>query len=260
MRLHSAQTPEGGASDKDCYMLNGSLNSRNAPYERERIPLKMTSRSIPSLDGLRGVAVTLVIIAHLGIIDRAHAFLLKRGIPLFPHIFEFDAGDLGVSVFFVISGYLITTLLLRQSEDSGSISLKNFYLRRLFRISPPYCLYLLAILALWALHIVPMRAGAFLSALTYTSNYYPYSSSHPESYGWLVGHTWSLSLEEQFYLIWPACLQYLGKRKAALLGIGTLILAPALRMPPYMYSPRLPSMDKSIACFTLASIRSWQGA
>jgi peptidoglycan/LPS O-acetylase OafA/YrhL len=102
--------------------------------------LKTNSRSIPSLDGLRGVAVVLVIIAHLGLIDRAHAFLSGRGIPLLPHLFEFDAGDLGVSVFFVISGYLITTLLVRQSEASGTISLKTFYLRRLFRIFPPVLL------------------------------------------------------------------------------------------------------------------------
>lgn len=187
-------------------------------------------RSIPSLDGLRGIAVLLVIVAHLGWMSRAADALASRGLGRMGWLVEFDAGKLGVSEFFVISGFLITTLLLREMDRTGRISLRDFYTRRFFRIFPPYYVYLLVVAVLWAARVVAMPTGAWLSAATYFSNYYPYRLSLPAAGGWLVGHTWSLSLEEQFYLVWPACLVGLGRRRAAWLGVAAMLLAPVARI------------------------------
>ena len=187
-------------------------------------------RSIPSLDGLRGIAVLLVIVAHLGYVNLLKIGLTHHHLALLGKVLEIDAGDLGVSVFFVISGYLITTLLMRQQDKNGSVSLRNFYARRFFRIFPPYYFYLLVVGWLWCLHHVPMISGAFFSAAFYASNYYPYRLSHPSTQGWLVGHTWSLSLEEQFYLVWPVCLHWLGRQRSAWLGCALIFLSPVSRM------------------------------
>jgi len=171
----------------------------------------------------------LVLVAHAAILANLQK-VLHRHHGVFSRVLDFDAGDLGVSVFFVISGFLITTLLLKQSDSADKIQLKHFYLRRFFRIFPPYYFYLLIIGLLWSVHIVVMLKGAFLSAITYTSNYYPYTRSHPDTTGWLVGHTWSLSLEEQFYCFWPACLHFLGKKKSLIVGLVLLALAPISRV------------------------------
>jgi peptidoglycan/LPS O-acetylase OafA/YrhL len=187
-------------------------------------------RSIPSLDGLRGVAVLLVIIAHLGYMDRMGSALARHHLASLGKLFEVEIGDLGVSIFFVISGYLITTLLLRHQDGNGQVSLKNFYARRFFRIFPPYYFYLLIVGILWWVHLVPMNYGALFSSAFYVSNYYPYLLSQPSTQGWLVGHTWSLSFEEQFYLIWPACLHWLGRKRSAWLGCALILLSPILRM------------------------------
>jgi peptidoglycan/LPS O-acetylase OafA/YrhL len=187
-------------------------------------------RSIPSLDGLRGIAVLLVIVAHLGYLNVIAEKLATHHLSILSKLFQIDAGDLGVSVFFVISGYLITTLLMREQDRNGRVSLSNFYARRFFRIFPPYYFYLLVLAALWAFHFVPMLRGALVSSALYVSNYYPYRLSHPSTEGWLVGHTWSLSLEEQFYLVWPACLHWLGRKRSAWLGCALLVLSPFSRI------------------------------
>jgi peptidoglycan/LPS O-acetylase OafA/YrhL len=100
-----------------------SLDSR-----RERVPLDM--RRIPSLDGLRAISIVLVILSHL--VKWKHASLA------FPDAY----GELGVRVFFVLSGYLITILLLREQDRSSTISLSNFYVRRAFRIFPAAFVFL----------------------------------------------------------------------------------------------------------------------
>ncbi|MBS1800261.1 MAG: acyltransferase [Acidobacteria bacterium] len=187
-------------------------------------------RSIPSLDGLRAIAVLLVIFAHVGFVEKVESFAAKSHLGIASTILKIDAGDLGVSLFFVISGYLITTLLLKERLETGRIDLKRFYLRRCFRIFPPFYFYLFVITILWINHRVPLNWGGLISAATYTSNYYPYSLSHPESQGWLVGHTWSLSLEEQFYLFWPVSLHFLGKDKSIKVGIALLLVVPVSRL------------------------------
>ncbi len=195
---------------------------------------KPQPRSIPSLDGMRGVAVLLVVAAHCDIPQRAATKLFQHGLRAAATLINLDGGDLGVSVFFVISGFLITSLLTRRS---GAPSLRTFYIRRFFRIFPPYFVYLLVVGLLWVAGTMPMLRSAFVAALLYLSNYFPYIWSEPAGRGWLVGHTWSLSLEEQFYLVWPFLLVRLGHRRAIWIGVALILSSPILRMLTLHFAP-----------------------
>ena len=109
--------------------------------------------------------------------------------------FVFD-GDLGVRFFFAISGFIITWLLLREAAREGSPSLRGFWARRAVRILPAYVTFILALaLIQWTTpwHLAP---GGWWGALTFTANYNSMEQ-------WLPAHLWSLSVEEQFYLLWP---------------------------------------------------------
>jgi peptidoglycan/LPS O-acetylase OafA/YrhL len=140
----------------------------------------------PELDGIRAIAVLLVIIHHVWQPQRF-------------------AGFIGVDVFFVLSGYLITTILLAEVDKTGGIAFGRFYIRRLFRLYPALVL-LIAVTTLaapWLSGTVPHHVKNGLVAATYTSNIYMTYTGN-----WLgpFGHTWSLALEEQYYLIWPLIL------------------------------------------------------
>ena len=151
---------------------------------------ELTLSYIPELDGLRGIAVLGVLVFHLGLID---------------------GGYLGVDLFFVLSGYLITTLLIHEKETSGSISLQRFWIRRVRRLLPALLLFLITIGLLVQIY---SEASSFirirndlLATLLYVANWRSifaehdywalFSSSSP------LSHTWSLAIEEQFYLFWP---------------------------------------------------------
>jgi peptidoglycan/LPS O-acetylase OafA/YrhL len=142
---------------------------------------------IPSLDGLRAASISIVLAAHLGLGER---------IP----------GNFGVTVFFFLSGYLITTLLRMEFERTGGISLRRFYLRRVLRLFPPFYLVLsLACLLTLAglLEHQTLRLDAVMPQIFYLSNYEIIHS------GWWVGRApgtwiyWSLAVEEHFYLVFP---------------------------------------------------------
>jgi peptidoglycan/LPS O-acetylase OafA/YrhL len=163
------------------------------------------AQHLPALDGLRAVAVFIVIAYHAGLI---------QGIP----------GDLGVTLFFVLSGFLITWLLLREFVATGSISIRTFYARRALRIFPAYYVFILFSLALdtvlghrWSLGLVSV-------AFTYLVNYYNAFLGHPTT---SIAHAWSLAVEEQFYLLWPlACLALLRRsRDTAAYAVSLVILA-----------------------------------
>ncbi|HXJ22446.1 MAG TPA: acyltransferase [Polyangia bacterium] len=167
---------------------------------------------IPSLDGLRAGSILLVLFGHLS--GTAH----------FPHFV--DSGVLaifGVRVFFVISGFLITSLLLAEEGSTGTISLRRFYLRRTMRIFPPFYFYVAIVAAMAALGWIELRRFDLLAALTYTTNYH-----HERS--WYLGHAWSLAVEEQFYLLWPFLMKYLGARRAARVAWGAVLGAPLIRI------------------------------
>lgn len=140
---------------------------------------------IPSLNGIRALAFGLVFLSHAG---------LEHLVP----------GRFGVMVFFVLSGYLITTLLLREQEKTGRIALRNFYLRRILRLMPP----LVVVLALiWLLHLSGLTQRdydpmAFVSYLAYFGNYFIIAAEF-EGVPIGTGVLWSLAVEEHFYLLYP---------------------------------------------------------
>lgn len=147
--------------------------------------------------------------------------------------YTFGYGELGVSVFFVISGFLITTLLIKEQEHIGQIRLGNFYLRRVFRILPAFYLYILAIAVISQLGWIRVPRSALIAAATFTWNY------HFGNWNWFLGHLWSLSIEEQFYIIWPLLLFIGGKSFGKKLAVGIIGLSPMIRIATYTAFPRL---------------------
>lgn len=166
---------------------------------------------IPSLDGIRAVAISSVILSHIG--GRYHWPL---GWP--------DA----VGVFFVLSGFLITTLLLREYDRKNTISLKRFYIRRCFRILPPFYTYIFFLLIFCLIEHIAIPHVAFINAALFMRDY-----STSQDF-WATGHLWSLGVEEQFYILWPALLilglKRGGRRTAAKIALACIVLAPALRI------------------------------
>lgn len=143
---------------------------------------------LPSLDGLRGVAVLIVIVAHSAHSQQAPAWLASfcRAVP----------GFLGVQIFFVISGFIITHLMLREHSRTGGLDLRHFWLRRALRILPPVLLLLGVIELLQASGWLVASPRSQWASLFFVRN-------HLQGGSWFNGHLWSLSVEEQFYLLWP---------------------------------------------------------
>jgi peptidoglycan/LPS O-acetylase OafA/YrhL len=206
---------------------------------------------IASLDGLRAISIGLVLISHL--VGTRFFFVPVR----LGRIFEL--GELGVRVFFVISGFLITQLLLKELGASGRIKLSRFYFRRTFRIFPPYYVFIGVLIALNFFSVIQLAQGDSIHALTYTSNYAPNRS-------WNVGHTWSLSVEEQFYLLWPAVLILIGKRRALWAAAALIPLCPIIRLVIWEWVPSMQSgigaqfetvADSIAAGCLLAGVRDW---
>lgn len=184
--------------------------------------------TLPSIDGIRAVAVLLVVFGHA---QRSVGFPAIAGLGTFG-----DLANLGVRLFFIVSGFLITHLLLVEERRTGTVSLKKFYLRRALRIFPAFYVFLtviaLATLAGW----IAVPAGDFLAAATYTMNFV-------RDRAWYLGHTWSLAVEEQFYLLWPwifAAAPALRRRKVI---VGVLLAAPLIRVATWAF---LPGWERSI--------------
>jgi peptidoglycan/LPS O-acetylase OafA/YrhL len=135
-------------------------------------------------------------------------------------------GNYGVRIFFLISGFLITGLLLKEHERSGRVSLKNFYIRRVIRIFPAFYGYVAVIFALTKVGFIRLQPGDLLHTLTYTMNYHSVRD-------WYLNHTWSLSVEEQFYLLWPATLVFAGPKRAERVAGLTVLIVPLIRLVMY---------------------------
>jgi len=173
---------------------------------------------IPSLDGIRAISILLVLYGHASSTRDFPVSIIGKYGGWFG-----DVAHFGVLVFFVISGFLITSLLMREREATGTISLKRFYLRRVLRIFPAFYAFILVLaIAVW-LSAIPLIARDFAFALTYTVNYVP----NPP---WWMGHLWSLSVEEQFYLLWPLTLLVLRKRRALIVAIAAIFAGPLVRV------------------------------
>src|SRR5207244_737970 len=112
-------------------------------------------------------------------------------------------GGLGVHVFFVLSGFLITHLLRREVQKTGAVDLLAFYMRRVLRIFPALYTYLLTLTVLAVLGVITTSPGELVRAGTFFTNYAFLITRESAGGYWFVGHFWTLSLEEQFYLFWP---------------------------------------------------------
>ncbi|MCT4793756.1 acyltransferase family protein, partial [Exiguobacterium artemiae] len=174
---------------------------------------------MPGLDGLCAFAVIAVILYHLSV-------------PML------TGGFLGVDVFFVLSGYLITGLLLSEWQQTGRIDLKRFWVHRFRRLFPPLFVLLVLVLSyvtLFERDLLHSLRQDSVAALLYTTNwwYIVHDVSYFESFGKPspIQNLWSLAIEEQFYLIFPIVLSFgLGSKRLLLRGIGLLALLSALLM------------------------------
>jgi peptidoglycan/LPS O-acetylase OafA/YrhL len=184
------------------------------------------SARVPSLDGLRAVSAAMVVFGHA-------VKLLQVGRHLPYGAGVADAwGPVGVTVFFVISGFLITRLLIEESRASGSISFRGFFARRAFRILPAYWTYLAVVAALASAGLVTASALGFSRAFFFSTDYL-------NSDSWVLNHSWSLSVEEQFYLFWPVLLLVVGTLRARKTALALIVVAPALRVLTYFVAPDL---------------------
>jgi peptidoglycan/LPS O-acetylase OafA/YrhL len=196
--------------------------------------LRGASPRIAGLDGLRAISIALVLAAHTANMHRVKRLSLC--------FFLSGARADGVEVFFVISGFIITSLLLREFEAKKSIDLGAFYLRRACRILPPLYIYMAFLVILGLLHYVsPLAKGDFLSSGLFMRDY---TIGNGNGVGnawfrssWFLDHTWSLSVEEQFYLFWPLLLARLlrsDKEKSALqVTVFIIIISPLIRLLTY---------------------------
>jgi len=193
-------------------------------------PLPARQTRIPQLDGLRGLAILLVILFHYGVA------VSIPGSQLFFHLQDcFRMGSYGVDLFFVLSGFLIGGILL--DCQSSPTYFRTFYLRRFHRIFPLYYVWLglYVVLALSAFHHLPtsiqMTWSGWRPVLVYAlfAQNMVSKSLQGISGAWL-GPPWSLAVEEQFYLLMPLAVRFLPKRRLVQLLVATTVLSPVLRV------------------------------
>jgi peptidoglycan/LPS O-acetylase OafA/YrhL len=170
-------------------------------------PQQETAQRIDSLDGLRAVSILIVLLGHASRGNAAPGWLWPLR----------DLGTLGVYLFFTISGFIITLLMLRERQRRGSISLRAFWQRRTWRILPPFAAACAGIAAVSALGLMQWHWQSFLGAVGFVKN------TNLLQGDWFFGHFWSLSMEEQFYLFWPLLILPLLRR-----GRATAVLLAAL--------------------------------
>ena len=157
-----------------------------------RLASALQARQLPALDGIRAIAAFLVVFYHCGS-------------PLIP-------GGLGVLIFLVLSGFLITWLLFEEQDRHGKISLRDFYIRRTLRIFPAFYVY-------WLIMVVRTASTGkivwpqAISSFFYVNNYYQAIFGDPNTG---LSHTWSLGVEEQFYLLWPLSFLWLMRQPRSL--------------------------------------------
>lgn len=196
------------------------------------------------LDGLRAIAVSTVLYAHLYAAEGSHW-----------------AGHMGVRLFFVLSGFLITRLLLEARDDprfEPATALKSFYSRRALRLFPPY----FAVLAVvWSMGLESSEKVLAWHALYLANFWYALQGAWTP---WVLCHTWSLSIEEQFYVVWPLIVLLAPRRSIASICVGVIVCSLAFRFywpvtgKPTLARDLLPpaSMDALAAGALLAVHRS----
>ena len=179
-----------------CSKYDGRLNPEMKKPER-----------VYGLDSLRAIAALTVLIGHIELVKANLGLPNVSSVPFFD-----EAGHNGVLLFFVISGYIITRLLLNEQQKTGSISIRRFYMRRILRIWPLYFFVLISTMLLYGYN--PGWTTGIL-CFTILANV-----AHALGQGWLVSpQIWSIGAEEQFYLFWPSLVKYLRSNLALVLAI-----------------------------------------
>jgi peptidoglycan/LPS O-acetylase OafA/YrhL len=216
--------------------------SHSGPVTSSTRPRSRESDHMPQLDALRAFAVGGVLLAHYWPLER-----LPWGLS------RIDTGFLGVRLFFVLSGFLITGILLRCRVTAESMQhspwffIRQFYLRRFLRIFP---LYYFVILTGFALNVPPARE-IFAWLVTYSLNIYVSLQGHWSS-ALRFGHFWSLATEEQFYIVWPWLVLFVRRK-----GLPAALLAMILLGPLYRaYAVINHFNDIATDAFTFASVDS----
>jgi peptidoglycan/LPS O-acetylase OafA/YrhL len=194
-------------------------------------------KRIPSLDGLRAISISMVIAGHFA--NEGYASLILK-----PY------AAVGVRIFFVISGYLISAILLKEQDRTSTISLRKFYLRRAYRIFPAALFFMLII---FAVYWRTLRWYEMTIALLYVVNYFPVRP-------WVLGHLWSLSVEEQFYFLWPSVLKKWHRHRVAIL-VGVAAFSPVYTTALHYFkwfhrvgSGTLPTVADNLAVGCLAAV------
>jgi peptidoglycan/LPS O-acetylase OafA/YrhL len=192
-------------------------------------PARTSGSRIPSLDGLRGIAILMVVLGH-----GAYALSALPGLLL-----TFGGnGQLGVGIFFVLSGFLIFNLSAREYQKTGVFDWRLFYLRRILRIFPCFYFFTAVILLLKALGLVNLTFPMILGAGTFSLNYLHVWYHLPANTDYfVVGHYWTLALEEQFYLTWPLLMLLFARRHLMAVLLVIMVLAPFLRVACYFLMP-----------------------
>ncbi len=207
-------------------------------YLKEAYSSSFKTKSIPSLDGIRAISILLVIFGHSAFMYSSYLLNLSQYLGKLQSI--------GVSIFFVLSGFLINGFLIKEKSQSDKIDYKLFYFKRFFRIFPPFYFYILVIVIFLNIYpILELEDFEILSALSYTWNYVY------ETQNWFLGHSWSLSVEEQFYLTWPFVIGLISLRNTSKFPLIIILLSPFIRIASYYLFPdwrsRLPIMFHSRA-------------
>jgi peptidoglycan/LPS O-acetylase OafA/YrhL len=175
---------------------------------------------IRELDGWRAIAASMVLISHF--LSHQHTRIISHH-PFVSSVISY-MGYLGVQIFFIISGFVICRLLLREEKHFGTFSLKGFYIRRIFRILPPFYLYLVTIALLGVFGMVKITGWQLAKAGLFLADF------HSLSAPWMPGHCWSLAVEEQFYLFFPAILLLTSPRRRSPVCGGISLLCIALTL------------------------------
>jgi len=173
-------------------MSNDHSDRVALPHVLER---NLSSGTIPRLNALRAISAFIVVAYHYGL--------------------DYIPTGFGVLSFFVISGFLITWLLIKEHEQTGAVSLRNFYARRVLRIFPAFYVYWFVIVIVFVIANKKLIWPQALAAFFYVTNYYQGLNGYPNS---ALSHTWSLAIEEQFYILWPVLFLLFARRPKSLLG------------------------------------------
>jgi len=170
---------------------------------------------IKGFDALRAFSIILVLLTHIGLYEILpdNNYLKTRG-------WNLMSGTTGVQLFFTLSGFLITSILLEEKNKNGFINFKNFYIRRFLRLLPPLIVFYLIVAACMQFRLIHTTSIGLICSFFYVYNFVPNQYYTAE-----LGHTWSLAVEEQFYLTWPLVVNFIKNKKTVYFIVTLIILS-----------------------------------